>query len=336
MIRSIATKNSFAFFKNAYTGKMPNIGFNYKKFAALYSSSNKIGGDVSLDNSGAQDSSSHQDKILKKAVLDTYGKLAESNSKGMDYGIKESCCGAPVKTDVVYSEKLGYTKEESGSVPEGANMGLGCGNPNAIAKLKVGETVLDLGSGGGFDCFLAARKVGSTGNVIGVDMTPAMIEKAKANAQKGNYTNVEFRLGEIESLPVEDNSIDVIISNCVINLSTNKEKVFEEAARVLKPGGRLAVSDIVATEPLPDWIKEDTELYSGCISGALSVNELQTLLKDAGFEKIQIDIKESSRSFIKGWASDTGAENYVASADIGAIKPEVTDEIQIIGEDSII
>jgi ubiquinone/menaquinone biosynthesis C-methylase UbiE len=267
--------------------------------------------------------------FIKQEVSKIYGGLAEANSQGKDYGTALSCCGAPAETDISYSEQLGYSKEESISVPIGANMGLGCGNPNAIAKLKVGETVLDLGSGGGFDCFLAARKVGNTGKVIGVDMTPAMIEKARANAEKGNYTNVEFRLGDIEALPVEDNSIDVIISNCVINLATNKEKVFEESARVLKPGGRLAVSDIVATSPLPEEIKSDLALYAGCIAGAMAIDDLQQILEKVGFANININVREASRTFIEKWTSEgSNAENYVASAEIEAIKPF----IDVMGE----
>jgi ubiquinone/menaquinone biosynthesis C-methylase UbiE len=274
--------------------------------------------------------SKDKDITLKQAVSETYGKLAIANSKGNDCGIIKSCCGAPAKTDTSYSEELGYTKEESTSVPQGSDMGLGCGNPNAIAKLKAGETVLDLGSGGGFDCFLAAKRVGTTGKVIGVDMTLPMIEKARVNAQKGNYTNVEFRLGEIESLPVEDNSIDVIISNCVINLSTDKAKVFQEAARVLKPGGRLAISDIVATSPLPEQIKNDLELYAGCIAGAMAIDDLQHTLEKVGFENISIKIREASRTFIEKWTSEgSNAENYVASAEIEAMKPiiDITGDI---------
>lgn len=256
----------------------------------------------------------------KEAVRSTYGKLAHHNTLGKDWGNVKSCCGSTAEADISYSEKLGYSKEETSAVPEGANMGLGCGNPTAIASLKEGDTVLDLGSGGGFDCFLAVRKVGSTGKVIGVDMTPDMLSKARNNAFKKNYTNVEFRLGEIEHLPVADKTIDVIISNCVINLCTNKGQVFKEAARVLKEGGRLAISDIVSTAKLPDAIKEDLELYSGCMAGATPIDELNDLLQQAGFENINITIKEGSREFIKDWSS-SGVENYVASATIEATKP---------------
>lgn len=262
-----------------------------------------------------------QEELIKEHVRETYGKLAKENTQGIDSGVTSSCCGAPIKTDIEYSKTLGYSAEEAASIPEGANLGLGCGNPHAIAQIKTGETVLDLGSGAGFDCFLAARKVGETGRVIGVDMTPAMIDKARANAKKGNYTNVEFRLGEIEALPVEDNSIDVVISNCVVNLAPNKPLVYKEAARVLKPGGRIAISDVVATTEMPEQIKKDFELYSGCMAGATPLKELEKALKDAGLENARIIINESSRSFIKDWAPTSGAENYVASASIEACKP---------------
>ena len=218
------------------------------------------------------------------------------------------------------SRALGYTGQEIDSVPEGANMGLGCGNPQAIAMLKRGETVLDLGCGGGFDCFLSAEKVGETGRVIGVDMTPDMIGKARENARKGNYTNVDIRLGEIEHLPVSDNSVDVIISNCVINLSPDKMQVFRDAYRVLKPGGRLAVSDIVATQALPEDIKNDVMKYAGCVAGAATVDELKAMLKQAGFATIRILIKEESRNFIKDWFPGTGVERFVVSAAIEAKK----------------
>ena len=185
-------------------------------------------------------------------------------------------------------EEIGYAEEELRSVPEGANLGLGCGNPVAFASLKEGETVLDLGSGAGLDCFLAANKVGEKGRVIGVDMTPEMIDKARENARKGRYKNVEFRLGEIENLPVADNIIDVIISNCVINLSTNKRRVFEEAFRVLKPGGRLMISDIVLLKELPDVIKRNVEAYVSCLSGAIMKDEYIEMIEEAGFPEVKI------------------------------------------------
>jgi ubiquinone/menaquinone biosynthesis C-methylase UbiE len=188
---------------------------------------------------------------------------------------------------------VGYSDEDLGSVPEGANLGLGCGNPVALASLKKGETVLDLGSGAGFDCFLVADRVGKKGKVIGVDMTPEMLEKARDNARKGNYKNVEFRLGEIENLPVADNSVDVIISNCVINLSPDKQRVFQEAFRTLKPGGRLMVSDMVLLKELPDSIRNSVTAYVGCISGAVLKDEYIKTIKAAGFRKVKI-IEETS------------------------------------------
>jgi len=194
-----------------------------------------------------------------------------------------------------YSSKLGYTEDDLNNVPDGANLGLGCGNPTAHASIQEGETVLDLGAGGGLDCFIAANKVGKTGKVIGVDMTPQMIDRARENARKGNYENVEFRLGEIENLPVANDSVDLIISNCVINLSPNKERVFNEAFRVLKPGGRMMVSDIVLLKELPDIIKENKEAYVGCISGAIMKDQYLGLMEEVGFQDVEI-MQESTFS----------------------------------------
>jgi arsenite methyltransferase len=231
-----------------------------------------------------------------------------------------NCCSTPVDINTE-SWKLGYSAEELSAVPVGANMGLGCGNPQAIAKIKSGEVVLDLGSGGGFDCFLASRQVGDQGQVIGVDMTPEMISKARLNAAKGGFTNTEFRLGEIENLPVPNETVHVIISNCVINLSPNKPQVFKEAFRVLKSGGRLAISDIVTTAELPPEIKNDIEtMYSGCISGASSIVELETMLKQSGFIDISIEPKDESKEFIKDWVPGTEIEKYIVSAVIEARK----------------
>ncbi|MQY73368.1 MAG: arsenite methyltransferase, partial [Dehalococcoidia bacterium] len=199
----------------------------------------------------------------------------------------QTCCGSGDATRTV-SKAIGYTEKEMDSVPDDANLGLGCGNPIALASLIEGETVLDLGSGAGFDCFLAANRVGKGGKVIGVDMTPEMIEKARENAEKGGYQNVEFRLGEIESLPAADNSIDIIISNCVVNLSPDKKKVFREAFRVLKPGGRLMVSDIVLLKELPDFIRKSVAAYVGCISGALMKAEYLATITEAGFQEVQV------------------------------------------------
>jgi SAM-dependent methyltransferase len=222
---------------------------------------------------------------IKKAVREGYASIAKGERSCCRPA--NSCCGnLNVIEDI--SKNIGYTDEEMKMVPEGANLGLGCGNPTALATLKEGETVLDLGSGAGFDCFLAAHAVGEGGMVIGVDMTPEMVDKARENAQKGNYKNVEFRLGEIENLPVVDSSVDCVISNCVINLAPDKGRVFKETFRVLKPGGRLMVSDIVVTQELPDVIKNSLSAYVGCIAGALMQEEYLQAIKDAGFREVRV------------------------------------------------
>lgn len=224
-------------------------------------------------------------KEIKKVVKEGYAKIAtKSISCCAPFN---SCCGSTNEVRDI-SEKIGYTDEELKSVPESSNLGLGCGNPVALASLKEGEFVLDLGSGPGLDCFLAAERVGMGGKVIGVDMTQEMIERARENASKGNYSNVEFRLGEIEDLPVPDNSVDVIISNCVINLSPDKQKVFREAFRVLRQGGRIMVSDIVLLKELPDIIMKSVEAYIGCLSGAIMKDEYLGIIKDTGFQKVKI------------------------------------------------
>src|SRR5688572_23605768 len=214
---------------------------------------------------------------------------------------------------------MGYTREDLDSVPEGADLGLGCGNPQAIAALRSGETVLDLGSGAGFDCFLAAKRVGRAGRVIGVDMTPEMINKARDNARRVESHNVEFRLGEIEHLPVPDASVDVILSNCVINLSPDKSAVYREAFRVLKPGGRLAISDVVATRQMPPELAENVQALTGCVAGSATVDDLRAMLADAGFETIRIEPRPESGKIIAQCMP--GAEDYVASATIEARKP---------------
>lgn len=257
---------------------------------------------------------------IRNAVRERYAKVAETGES--DLGCCEttvSCCGTPDPEAV--SRILGYSLEELAEAPDGANLGLGCGNPQAIAALKEGETVMDLGSGAGFDSFLAAKQVKESGQVIGVDMTPAMLSKARENAEASGYSNVDFRLGEIENLPVADHSVDVIISNCVINLSPNKRRVFEEAYRVLKPGGRLAISDVVATVTFPEHLKQDINLLTGCMSGASLIEDLEGILKSSGFENIRIQPKDESREFIREWAPDTQVEDYVVSATIEAIKP---------------
>jgi arsenite methyltransferase len=214
---------------------------------------------------------------------------------------------------------MGYTEEDLASVPEGADLGLGCGNPQAIAALRPGETVLDLGSGAGIDCFLAASRVGPAGRVIGVDMTPEMVTKARANASRISASNVEFRLGEIEHLPVADASVDAIISNCVINLSPDKGAVFREAMRVLKPGGRLAVSDVVATQAIPQEVADSVEALTGCIAGAAAVGTIRAMLADAGFEGITVDPRPDSGAIIAQCLP--GAERFLASALIEGRKP---------------
>lgn len=258
---------------------------------------------------------------IRKAVRQTYGKIAAGGSTGCGCS-NSSCCGNPEEVSLTdISLGLGYSGMDVADMPEGSNMGLGCGNPQVIASLQPGETVLDLGSGGGFDCFLAARSVGDEGFVIGVDMTPEMITKSRENAQKSGFTNVDFRLGEMENLPVADGVIDVIISNCVINLSPEKERVFREAFRVLKPGGRLAISDIISTAKLPDDVRNDLALHVGCIAGASSIQELESMLRRTGFESVRIDPKNDSRTFIRDWIPGSRVEDYVLSATIEAIKP---------------
>lgn len=257
---------------------------------------------------------------IRQAVRTNYAQVALAGNSGCCS--TSPCCspGGASSADAV-SMQLGYSNEEVSAVPTGANLGLGCGNPQAIASLKPGEIVLDLGSGGGFDCFLAARAVGESGHVIGVDMTPEMLAKARENAAKAEFTNVEFRLGEIEHLPVADNSVDVIISNCVINLSPDKQKVFDEAFRALKHGGRLAVSDIVATVELPGEVKNDLALHAGCIAGASLISDVEAMLMKSGFREIRIQPKAESREFIRTWAPGRNIEDYVVSATIEAIKP---------------
>ena len=258
---------------------------------------------------------------VRQTVQERYSQLATASPCGCGPSLTPSCCaGAPANADTM-SQRVGYSPEELAGLTEGANMGLGCGNPGAIGRMKPGETVLDLGSGGGIDCFLAAKAVGDTGRVIGVDMTTEMVSKARQNAEKLGTANVEFRLGEIEHLPVADAEVDVILSNCVINLSPEKEKVFREAFRVLKPGGRLAISDVVSTTPLPDDLREQASMVTGCVVGAEPVERLEEWLEQSGFVDIRIQVRRESREFIKEWFPGSGAEQYVASANIEAIKP---------------
>lgn len=250
------------------------------------------------------------DDQIRTQVRNAYAKVASGAS-----GCSVGCCG----TSGSSSMAMGYAADELAAAPEGADLGLGCGNPQAIAALRPGETVLDLGSGGGFDCFLAAKRVGDTGEVIGVDMTPEMVTKARGNARKVASTNVDFRLGEIEHLPVADDTVDVILSNCVINLSPDKRAVFREAFRVLKAGGRLAISDVVALQDMPSELAESVEAMTGCVAGSAKVADLENMLREAGFEDVRIVAKPESGAIIAQCMP--GAEDYVASATIEGRKP---------------
>ncbi len=252
---------------------------------------------------------------IKKIVRDGYAKAVAQKTSCCSSG---SCCGSTDQADVI-SKKVGYSDAEINAVPEGANLGFGCGNPVALASLKEGDVVLDLGSGAGFDAFLAAQRVGKKGRVIGVDMTPEMLNRARAIAEKGGYKNVEFRSGEIEKLPVEDSSIDVIISNCVINLSPDKESVFKEAFRVLKPCGRLMVSDLVLVKELPAAIKESVEAYVGCLAGAIMKNDYLNFITMAGFRDVKV-VSESSYPSDAMFENFKEAENAIASIKVSAVK----------------
>lgn len=267
-------------------------------------------------------SAKHEDTV-RDAVRKRYAGVATAGSAccGPATAVPATSCGCGAPDEKEISRRLGYSDEELIAAPEGSNLGLGCGNPQAIAALRPGEVVLDLGSGAGFDCFLAARKVGEAGRVIGVDMTPEMVTKSRENARIAGYANTEFRLGEIEHLPVADDSVDVIISNCVINLSPDKSAVFREAFRVLKSGGRLAISDVVATAPLPESVRDDMRLLSACISGAADLETLDAILADAGFDDVDIRPVEESREFIRHWEPDSRLEDFVLSATIRALKP---------------
>jgi len=248
-----------------------------------------------------------KEDVIRKKVREGYARIAVSQA---------SCCGSN-RADLT-SKKIGYTEKELRSVPEGANMNLGCGNPVALASLKGGETVVDLGSGGGYDCFLAANRVGKSGRVIGVDMTSEMLDKARENARKGRYENVEFRLGEIENLPVADGKVDVVISNCVINLSPNKKRVFEEAFRVLRPNGRLMVSDIVLLKKLPEVIRKNVQAYIGCLSGAEMKDRYLQMIKEAGFQEVKII--EENYFPVENMANDPTAQAIAKTKEIPAEK----------------
>jgi arsenite methyltransferase len=258
---------------------------------------------------------------IHQAVRARYGTIAQADTVGCGCQPASCCDPSASTTPDTTALSLGYTSDDVTTVPAGANMGLGCGNPQALAALRPGETVLDLGSGGGFDCFLAARAVGEQGHVIGVDMTPEMLSKARENAVKAGLRNVEFRLGEIEHLPVADQTVDVILSNCVINLSPDKAQVFRDAFRVLKPGGRLAITDVVATAPLPEAVRQDFALYTGCVAGAAVIDALVPMLAAAGFTAIHIQPRDESRAVIQEWAPGKKIEDFVVSATIKATKP---------------
>ena len=264
-----------------------------------------------------------ESNTVRTVVREHYGKVATRQS---GCGCAPTCCStaeAPaseIQNPAAVSRALGYSVQDTQTVPEDANLGLGCGNPLAIASLRAGQTVLDLGSGAGFDAFLASKAVGPSGRVIGVDMTPEMLAKARKNQAKGQYDNVEFRLGEIENLPVADSSVDVIISNCVINLSPEKERVFREAFRVLKPGGRLAISDVVALKRIPEEIQQDLALHAGCVAGASTVESIRSMLQAGGFQRVRIDAKPQSREFIQEWFPCLDIADYIASATIEAVK----------------
>lgn len=249
-----------------------------------------------------------KEEEIKKNVREGYAKIAKTSSRN-----PQPCCGSSEPSRII-SKQIGYREEDLAFVPENANMGLGCGNPIAFASLKNGETVLDLGSGGGLDCFLAAKKVGKNGRVIGVDMTSEMIDKSRENARKGSYNNVEFRLGEIENLPVADNTANIVISNCVINLSTDKARVFKEAFRTLKPGGRLMISDIVLLKKLPMEIQKSAEAYIGCLSGAMMKEKYLNLIKEAGFQDVKVI--EGTRFPVEYMANDPTAKALIEKSKI--------------------
>ena len=252
---------------------------------------------------------------IKRIVREGYAKAVKQTTSCCSTG---SCCSGISQAKTI-SKTIGYSDVEMEAVPEGANLGFGCGNPVALASLKEGDVVLDLGSGAGFDAFLAAQRVGKAGRVIGVDMTPEMLDKSRINAEKGGYKNVEFRSGEIEKLPVEDSSIDVIISNCVINLSPDKETVFKEAYRVLKPGGRLMVSDLVLTKELPDVIKQSVEAYVGCLAGATMKDEYLSFINKAGFRDTKV-ISQSSYPADAMFDNLKDAEGAIVSIKVSAVK----------------
>ncbi len=265
------------------------------------------------------------DKI-RNSVRESYAKIAQDAEDAESIGgcaPNSGCCGTGQSPDTLdeVAKGLGYSEAELADIPEGANLGLGCGNPQVMASLQEGEVALDLGSGAGFDCFIASKRVGKTGKALGVDMTPEMVTRARENAVESGFDNCEFRLGEIEHLPVADATVDVVMSNCVFNLSPDQAQVFRESFRVLKPGGRLSISDVVATAELPPEIKADQKLFSGCIAGAASIPELETWMEEAGFEDISVRPWDESKAFIGQWAPGRSIEDYITAAFIQARKP---------------
>jgi ubiquinone/menaquinone biosynthesis C-methylase UbiE len=257
---------------------------------------------------------------IKEMVRARYGGIAAASEASCCAPSPSSCCG-PASASHDKARQMGYSEAELAAVPEGANFGLGCGNPQAIAAMQPGEVVVDLGSGAGFDCFLAGRQVGEAGHVIGVDMTHEMLKKARDNATRIGAGNVEFRLGELEHLPIADNTADVVISNCVINLVPDKAQVFREALRVLKPGGRLAVSDVINVAPLPVELQADPTLLCGCVAGAAPAERIEAWLHEAGFLDVRVTPNVEGRETVESWASGRGVENYIASAMVEARKP---------------
>lgn len=253
-----------------------------------------------------------REREIKRAVKEGYARIAK---QATSYYASRSCCGcADIPEEI--SKRLGYTEEEIQEAPLGSNLGLGCGNPVALASLQEGEIVLDMGAGAGFDCFLASTRVGPTGMVIGVDITSEMVDKARANSRKSGYTNIDFRQGDLENMPVADNYVDVVISNCVINLVPNKRMVFKEAYRVLKPGGRLAVSDVVLLRELPDFVTNSTEAYIGCLAGAIMKDEYLEIIRDVGFQDVKVAAETSFP--IESLLSETTGSDSIKSPKISA------------------
>lgn len=257
---------------------------------------------------------------IREVVRERYGKIAQEGGNGSCCSSQSACCLSE-ESEGLSSLKLGYSAEELDSLPEGADLGLGCGAPLREARVEKGMTVLDLGSGAGIDVFMASRLVGEKGRAIGVDMTPEMVSRARSGARNARIANVEFRLGEIENLPVENSAVDVVISNCVVNLSPDKPRVFSEVFRVLRPGGRMVISDVVARFELPEEVRQNPELYSGCMAGAQVPAVIEAFLRAAGFEDVVIELREESRSFITSWAPRTDMADCVVSAVISGKKP---------------